>query len=88
MSSAYSLRENQQNPNLNEVLLTMKKTIHASNQLLVEFLSSQRKRTRVEEFESGSDSDGPLEPSIKTAKRGTSTQSVASHRIPSEFFTF
>ena len=62
VSSGHNLRENQQNPNLNKVLLPMNKTINASNQLLVEFLSSQRKRTRVEELEFGCDSDGPLEP--------------------------
>ena len=84
MSSSRGVIENQQNPNLNEVLLNMNKTIHASNQLLVEFLSSQRKCTRVDDFASESDSDGSLEPPAKMAKRGVSTQSVAPHRLPSE----
>ena len=81
MPSAHGLIENQHNSNLNEVLLTMNKTIQASNQLLVEFLGSQHKRTRSDEFESGSDSDGPLQPPTKTAKKGASTESVAPHRL-------
>ena len=84
MPSAHGLIENQHNHNLNEVLLTMNKTIQASNQLLVEFLGSQHKRTRSDEFESGSDSDGPLQPPTTTAKRGASTQSIAPHRLDIE----
>ena len=84
MSSSHGVIENQQNPNLSEVLLNMNRTIHASNQLLVEFLSSQRKRTRVDDFASESDSDGSLEPPTKMAKRGVSTQSVAPRRLHSE----
>ena len=81
MPSAHGLIENQHNPNLNEVLLTISRTIQASNQLLVEFLGSQHKRTRSDKFESGSNSDEPLQPPTKTAKRGASTQSIAPHRL-------
>ena len=47
-------------------------------------LSSQHKHTRVKEFESESDSDGPCELPTKTAKSGVSTQSMAPHQLPNE----